>query len=156
LQQQTNANGLEWMIKAVMIGIPTALFIWHKDLVRHQAVLALFVLLLPVLGLFSTLIPTGKPLAPAIEKPPLGRVAIVNENWSILAATPGVLRAPDLAALSRIKELAGYDSLLHKDTKAMLDDVNGQDSAPPANGNIMFIKPTAARQKLIEAGIEGV
>lgn len=127
----------------------------EKGQIDPQALIVALPVLFALVS-FLNLIPTGKPLAPAIEKPPLGRVAIVNDNWSILAAAPGVLLPPNLAALSRIKELAGYDSLLHKDTKAMLDDLNGQDSAPPANGNIMFIKPTADRQKLIDAGVDQV
>ncbi len=146
------------VVLVVGLGGAGLFFALKSDLLKGRSTFAVvpIVLVIAISGYATNLIPTGKPLAAAIEKPPFGRVAIVNENWSIVAATPGVLLPPNLAALSRIKELAGYDSLLHKDTKAMLDDLNGQDSAPPANGNIMFIKPTADRQKLIDAGVEEV
>jgi hypothetical protein len=35
----------------------------------------------------------------------------------------------------------------------MLKDVDGQDAAPPENGNIMFVKPQADWRKLADAGV---
>lgn len=114
-------------------------------------------LFLVLAGYSANLIPSGKPLAPIEPSTSaLGRVAIINDNWGIIAAAKDAFIPPNLSALSRIKELAGYDSLLNRDTKTMLDDINGQDSAPPANGNIMFTKSTVNPQKLQEAGIEEV
>ena len=86
---------------------------------------------------------TGQPLA---KLPPLDknkRVAIVNQDWELLVPAKATL-PPNLAGLSRIHELGGYDSLLHRDMKAALDAINGGDSAPPANGNMMFIKPSSS------------
>ena len=106
---------------------------------------------------YANLIPTGKPLE-KVEGPanPHERVAIVNENWGIVAADKNALMPPNLSALSRIHELAGYDSLLNSDTKRILDEINGQDSAPPANGNIMFIKSKPDWETLVDAGVSEV
>lgn len=106
---------------------------------------------------FANLVPTGKPLA-KLDGPANSheRIAIVNENWGIVAADKNALIPPNLAALSRIRELAGYDSLLNADTKLILDEINGQDSAPPANGNIMFIKSKPDWEMLVDAGVSEV
>lgn len=106
---------------------------------------------------YANLIPTGKPLTKIDGlASPHERLAIVNENWSIVAADKNALIPPNLAALSRIRELAGYDSLLNADTKRILDEVNGQDSAPPANGNIMFIKSKPDWETLVDAGVSEI
>jgi hypothetical protein len=80
------------------------------------------------------------------------RSAWLNENWSLVAAVPALL-PPNLATSLRQHDLGGYDSLLHRDTVALLTEINGQDSAPPANGNMMFIKPTVNPEKIAEAGV---
>lgn len=118
------------------------------------------IVVIPVLSAligYANLIPTGKPLA-KVDGPanPHERVAIVNENWGIVAADKNALMPPNLSALSRIHELAGYDSLLNADTKRILDEANGQDSAPPANGNIMFIKSKPDWEQMADAGISEV
>jgi hypothetical protein len=109
-----------------------------------------------------TLIPTGKPLdnllttRPADQIPVdrFNRIAFVNEDWGIIAAVKSPVMPPNLAALFRVHDPAGYDSLLNKDTKAILDGANGdKDSAPPANGNIMFVKSTADANRLAELGV---
>lgn len=90
-----------------------------------------------------------------IEAPEGAVVAFVNEPWDLLSAAPA-LAPPNLASLSRVRDIAGYDSLLHRDLAARLNDVNGQDSAPPANGNIMFVKPSASAEKLAALGVTEV
>lgn len=107
-------------------------------------------------GLWGGLIPVGAPLDKNVlagqEHAPAGRAAFVNEPWELVVAAPALM-PPNTASLLRIPDLAGYDSLLHRDTQLFLADVNGQDSAPPANGNIQFVKPSADPQKLGEAGV---
>lgn len=112
-----------------------------------------------------TLITTGKPLdnllttraADQIPVDRFNRIAFVNEDWGIIAAAKSPIVPPNLAALFRIHDPAGYDSLLNKDTKAILDEANGdKDSAPPANGNIMFVKSTADPAKLADIGVRQV
>ncbi len=139
---------------ALVFGI-AALAIWYKPqtTIYKPLILGLTVLI-AILGYALTLIPTGMPLA-KIQGPanPHDRIAIVNENWGIIAPARDALMPPNLAALSRIHELGGYDSLLNAHTKSILDKLNDQDSAPPANGNIMFVKPTADPQDLSAAGV---
>jgi hypothetical protein len=98
----------------------------------------------------------GKPLQVSVDLVSPGqRVAVENSNWELLAAAPAIY-PPNVLSGARIAELGGYDSLLHRDTVALLNDVNGQDSAPPANGNMMFIKPGADRAKLAAAGVGAI
>lgn len=100
------------------------------------------------------------PVAPSLTPPDLkvtGRYAAVNKDWQLLVP-PGnsVLLPPNTASLFGFNEVAGYDSLLDRDTKAMLDSVNGQDSAPASNGNMLLVKPSASLSKLGELGVEEV
>jgi hypothetical protein len=80
------------------------------------------------------------------------RVAIINANWDMWQAAPA-LYPPNTASVARIHELGGYDSLLHRDTVAMLNEVSSGDPAPPANGNMMLVKPTATLEALAAAGV---
>lgn len=96
----------------------------------------------------------GKPLEAKAE-PAKTRIAVVNNDWDLLTAAPAVL-PPNTATMLRQPELGGYDSLLHRDTVAMLNDINGQDSPPPANGNMMFIKDTFDPKKAADAGVTEV
>jgi len=83
------------------------------------------------------------------------RVAVVNSAWGLDRAVPA-LYPPNTPTAARIHDLAGYDSLIHRDTVAALRDVNGQDPAPGANGNMMFVKRTADPAKLADAGVTRV
>ncbi len=96
-----------------------------------------------------------RPLA-HVEGPARGeRIAAFNDRWDLLSAVPAVL-PPNTASLSRIHDLSGYDSLMHRDTVALLKEVDGQDAAPPANGNMMFVKSSANPLLLAEAGVSEV
>lgn len=108
-----------------------------------------------VIGGITTTIPSAKPLAYSVE-PSFKRIATINDGWDLLLAAKRSTLPPNTASLFRIHDLSGYDSLLHRDTVAMLNDLNGQDSAPQANGNIMFIKPRFDPVKLGEAGVSEV
>lgn len=102
-----------------------------------------------------TLVPFGQPLA-QVDGPKTDRVAIVNEPWDILTAQPALL-PPNLAALNGIHELAGYDSLTSRDAVEMLRTLNaGNDPAPPANGNMMFVKPSLDPAALANLGVTEV
>ncbi len=80
------------------------------------------------------------------------RYAFVNAGWDMMMV-PAANLPPNLAALYRIHELGGYDSLLHRDTVGMLREVNGgKDPAPPENGNMMFVKRQATAESIAEAG----
>ena len=73
---------------------------------------------------------------------PVQRVAFVNSNWDLTVRANAIM-PPNLASGYRIHDLGGYDSLIDKDVVAQLGEINGGDAAPPANGNMMFIKPPA-------------
>jgi hypothetical protein len=81
-------------------------------------------------------------------------VAVVNSSWSLFTAPKEAIAPPNSLLPYRIKELGGYDSLIRRVTKEKLDQANGQDSAPPANGNMMFIKPTADTERLRALGAD--
>lgn len=89
-----------------------------------------------------------KPLAVADDV----RVAVINEPWAMWQAEPA-LYPPNTPSVARIHDLGGYDSLLHRDTVDLLRQVDGVDPATPANGNMMFIKPSAGLDALAAAGV---
>jgi hypothetical protein len=67
------------------------------------------------------------------------RVAVVNTQWNLYEPPPARM-PPNTAAMYRLPEVGGYDSLLPRHAKRFLDLLNGQDSAPPENGNMLFVK----------------
>lgn len=83
------------------------------------------------------------------------RVAVINQDWGLLQAGKA-LYPPNTNMPAGFTQIGGYDSLLHRESQAMLAEINGGDPAPPANGNMMFIKPTADPRKLGEAGVTEV
>jgi hypothetical protein len=90
-----------------------------------------------------------------VDGPPHDRIAAINDSWDLLTAAPANL-PPNTAGISRIHELGGYDSLMHRDTVQMLARVDGGDPAPPANGNMMFVKPGYDAEALQNTGVTEV
>lgn len=97
-------------------------------------------------------VPTGVPfLQPG--QPNAERFAAVNGQWDLLVRADAVL-PPNTGSVMRMRDVAGYDSLLNRGTVEILRGVNaGKDPAPPANGNIMHVKPGASLNGLMEAGV---
>ena len=113
------------------------------------------VILVALLGHAATHVPFGQPLA-KVAGDPDARIAVVNDAWDLLVAPPALM-PPNLAALSGLHELSGYDSLTSRDAVEMLRGVNGgTDPAPPANGNLMFVKPSLDPKALAECGVTEV
>jgi hypothetical protein len=86
--------------------------------------------------------PSRAVFPPLPDLPVLGlgeRVAILNTQWSLYEPPPARM-PPNTAAMYRLPEIGGYDSLLPRHAKRFLDLLNGQDSAPPENGNMLFVK----------------
>lgn len=116
--------------------------------------------LFPAAAIFGALpyafsaIPTGKPIeGPKELVAQNSRIAVENSNWELVMAANAWL-PPNLATIRREADVAGYDSLLHKDVQMWLSKIDrDQDPAPPANGNILFVKPDPDRQALREAGV---
>lgn len=107
-----------------------------------------------VVGYGLSLVPTGAPLG-KVPGPLQERIAVINDKWELLVPMDALL-PPNTAGYSRIHELGGYDSLLHRDTVALLGDIDGGDPATLTNGNMMFVKTTASAEKLSEAGVTEV
>ncbi len=119
------------------------------------AALALSALAPPLL-LGPAFVPTGDPsLSVRDGLPKAERVAAVNDRWHLLAAAAAVL-PPNTASILRLHDLGGYDSLMHRDSVALMHDVSGEDAAPEANGNIQFLKPRFDPEKLRDAGVSEV
>jgi hypothetical protein len=83
-------------------------------------------------------------------------IAVVNEQWSLMGPGPQTMAPPNTFMIYGIKTLDGYDSLIPRYRKDELDAINGRDSAPLANGNLMFIKPGFDPEKLRAAGVTHV
>jgi hypothetical protein len=137
---------------AGLIGLALLAFALWKMPDRAPAIAVVLVLLVPAVQYATTLVRTGRPLEPVVGPADVGRIAVVNEAWGLLAAAPALL-PPNTASIGRLPDLGGYDSLLHRDTVAMLNKVSGQDPAPLANGNMMFVKPTLDPRALGEMGV---
>lgn len=101
------------------------------------------------------LIPTGKPLDP-IPGDPNERYAVINDGGNLYPASPVAVAPPNTLTASGLHEIGGYDSLLHRDTVAMLREIDGKDPATVANGNLMVIRPSANPQSLASAGVTRV
>lgn len=83
------------------------------------------------------------------------RIAVINDGWELLVPAPA-LAPPNSLTPSRIREVGGYDSLIARPTVEWLREIVGRDPAPPANGNMMFIWPSADPERLREAGVSRV
>ncbi len=115
----------------------------------HFAVAAVVLATIVIAG--PRLVPAGTPLERGTADPNT-RHAFVNPDWQLLIGLP-VVQPPNTATIERKLDVAGYDSLIHRETFAILNDINGKDSAPEANGNMTLVKPGFAVDKLIDAGV---
>jgi len=148
----SGTEGFLFVFGPALVALCALILLWKKS---PKLVLSL--------GLISTLVagplfclPTGKPnFSPQAPDPNI-RHAFVNSNWGLLNAAKAVMPG-NTATASHLYDVAGYDSLLNKDTLEMLRSVNaGQDPAPDANGNMMFVKPGFDPAKIAEAGVTEV
>ncbi|MDI9641719.1 hypothetical protein QPK87_18050 [Kamptonema cortianum] len=133
----------------------TGWFVWQKKGLAWLGAGCLLVAHLVISQPF--ILPMGRPMpTSAASSDPNLRRAYVNLNWDFFRPT-SALMPPNTSSLLRVQDVAGYDSLIHRDTVAFLKDLNdGQDPAPAVNGNIMFVKPNLDWSKLDEAGISEV
>ncbi len=150
------AVGMPWVTMAVLgvIGSFGVALVTFEELAKYRPAVAVLPIVLAWVGYGHDMVPTGRPL-PTVKADATARIAPVNSEWQILLAGPALL-PPDTASLSRIHSLDGYDSLLHRDSVALLHDIDGRDPAPPANGNMMFVKPGFDASKLAQAGVTQV
>jgi len=128
----------------------------NSRLARYRAVCVGVPLLLCALGYGLDIVMTGAPLERITGADPNTRYAFQNDNWSLVTAVKAVAPA-NLPGLNRIHEISGYDSIRDRDSVAVLRDVDdGKDPAPEANGNMMFVKPSAQPYALADAGVTGM
>jgi len=108
---------------------------------------------LPALALVGTgIVRSGDPsFLTKPTEPNYGRHSYINDAWDPLNAVNAYM-PPNTASAMRVHDVAGYDSLVSKQAVEWLKDVLGQDPAPAANGNIMFVKPSADTAKLADGG----
>jgi hypothetical protein len=81
-------------------------------------------------------------------------IAVVDQTWSLVGPTKGVVAPPNSLLPYQIGSLSGYDSVISKTIKQRLDAINGRDSAPKANGNMLFVKPGFDPQAAADAGAQ--
>lgn len=160
LVSQSVSNGLIPAVLAIAVAIAGYLALRGSDGLRSRApgLIASSIGLLAAATLFPlyfNYVPTS---AGAYSRPsdlpesPVDRITGINDPWELVVAAPAVL-PPNTASALRIHDLAGYDSLIDRETHELLGRINGQDPAPPANGNIQFVKPTANLDLLSDAGV---
>ena len=67
------------------------------------------------------------------------RIAPINPKWS-LWETPKAILPPNAAMVYGLYDVQGYDSLYTKTYKDLSSNVQGVDSSPPENGNLVLIR----------------
>lgn len=77
------------------------------------------------------------------------RIAPINQHWS-LYETPDAILPPNSAMVYGLYDVQGYDSLFTRDYKNMLDEIQGMDSSPQENGNMVLLKSDAFNMDFCE------
>jgi hypothetical protein len=67
------------------------------------------------------------------------RIAPINPEWSLFE-TPKAILPPNAAMVYGLYDVQGYDSLYTRAYKHDLDLIQGQDSSPIENGNMVLVK----------------
>lgn len=140
---------------ALLTGVLLLFLLTSKRHVHGQLSACALALIVGMSVGVGSLVPTGQMISRpgdlATVSSPSNRVAWVNQSWSLFEAPKSMMPA-NLSSLFGVREVGGYDSLTHKDSAALLRDINGADPSPPENGNMMWVKPTFNAEKLVAAG----
>lgn len=101
----------------------------------------------------------GRPfdLPPEVKAGSGERLAVRATDWHLLRQ-PEATFPPNLLTFGRQLDWGGYDSLLHRDSVALLRETQGRDPAPMENGNMMLLKTINPEvlARLGEAGVSAV
>jgi len=132
LKKQAEAGALSSGIGITLLAIMAVLLATYEQTLRSKALLVAVPILSCLAFFGASLVQTGTPGLKVENKINFERIAPINGSWNFFQAPKAIL-PPNLAALNRIHSLDGYDSLMHRDTVAMLQDVDGVDrgAAPP-------------------------
>jgi hypothetical protein len=112
---------------------------------RRDALVYLALLLLD-LGTFGLgYLPTGpasealRPTAATrfLSQAGLSRVLFLSESWP-LDRTPRAVLPPNLPSAFGINTVGGYESLYLRATKEAMNQIEGADTSPPTNGNLVM------------------
>lgn len=67
------------------------------------------------------------------------RIAPINPEWSLFQ-TPDAILPPNTAMVYGLYDVQGYDSLFTRQYKDLSSEVQGQDSSPVENGNMVLVR----------------
>lgn len=142
-------------LRAVVMSLLIGVLLWGLMLVRGLSVrleglLSATILVAGALALMSPTLSSqgGRAATPR-------RVAYLNDSWSLYTQPPA-LSPGNLASMRGEFDVAGYDSLLAAETVRMLDIANQGPSAPPENGNMMFVRSSSTPEELVRLGVSTV
>jgi hypothetical protein len=155
IQAAASSALLPGLVAGLVLAVIGVVCLGQPSFAKYRGAVVLLPALLCWVGYGSNLVMTGKPLEPIQGVAPQQRIAFINDDWEIPIAARAVA-PPNTASLSRIHELGGYDSLLHRDTDNLLHDIDGKDPAPKANGNMMLINKASSPGRLVDAGVTGI
>lgn len=79
---------------------------------------------------------------------PQGRVLSLTPRWSLVRYPPACL-PPNTAMVYGLLDVGGYDSFFPLAYKSFLDSLEGKDTAPPENGNMLL--PSSLRRETLKA-----
>lgn len=119
---------------------------------RRELVIAAVVLCAVSGGALSLVMTGTMPPARIAAEQPMHRIAIENDKWN-LYMIPEASEPPNLNILNRMMAAGGYDSLMDRETVDTLNLINGRNSSPPENGNMIFTFPSASKEALAEFGV---
>ena len=67
------------------------------------------------------------------------RIAPINPEWSLFQ-TPNAILPPNAAMVYGLYDVQGYDSLYTRAYKDLSSEIQGEDSSPPENGNMVLVR----------------
>jgi len=84
----------------------------------------------------------------ALREGRVGRIATMNERWSLTEPPRGTIFPPNAALAYRLRDAAGYDSLQLGHYRAFTTRLCRRDGAPIENGNLLLLPVAGLRSPL--------